>query len=100
MNVLIAHYSDDWQMGSEETKVFADTEEGLTKAIDWVESNIPWIEEHMKMYFKGCSKTIGTESRIILAKRIKREGSVSDWNCKEKFPAKFEFSIRQMEIEE
>ena len=100
MNVLIAHYSDDWQMSSEETKIFADTEEGLIKAIDWVEFNIPWEEEHMKIYYKNCSKTIGQESRIILKKRLEREGMVTDWNCKEKFPADFEFSIKREEVEE
>jgi hypothetical protein len=100
MTVLLAHVEDDWtEFPNNETRVFEDSEEGFNRAVNFVESSIPWEENHMKIYFKNCSKTIGEESRIILAKRIKREGSVTDWNCKEKFPAKFSFCIKQVEVE-
>lgn len=98
MNVLVAHYSDDWQSGSEETKIFADTEEGLIKAIDWVEFNIPWEEEHMKIYFKDCSNKIGKQSRDNIVKTLNEKGYARDWACEEKFPAMYHFCIDRQEV--
>ena len=42
MIVLVAEYSDEWQIGHQDTKIFADTENGLKKAINWIEFNIPY----------------------------------------------------------
>jgi hypothetical protein len=105
MTVLVAHYSDDWQSGSEGTKVFANTEAGIKAAINWIGSNIPYIEkEHFDMYFAkyGYSITMSEEAKEKLRLKLsEKEGwYVDEFNCGEKYAADFKFFICVEEVEE
>lgn len=100
MTVLVAEYSDEWQIGHQDTKIFADTENGLKKAIDWIEFHIPWEEEHMKTYFKNSTNKISTKSRENIIHKIKTEGYADGCNCCEYFPAGFKFEITKSQVEE
>ena len=100
MVVLLARYSDDWQLGNEEIKLFSNTEKGIEKAINWIEFHIPWEEEHMKAYFKNSTNKISTNSRENIIHKIKTERYANNYNCCEHFPADFEFEITKLEVEE
>jgi len=100
MTVLMARYSDNWQYGHQDTKLFANTEKGIEKAINWIEFHIPWEEEHMKTYFKNSTYKISANSRENIIHKIKAEGYAGDYSCCEHFPADFEFEIAKAEVED
>jgi hypothetical protein len=99
MTVLYVHVEDDWtDFPTNEYQIFADTEAGLAKAIDYAEFHIPWDEGHMKIYFKGCTNKIGKQSRYNIVKTLNEKGYASDWACEEKFPARYHFCIDRQEV--
>ncbi len=103
MTVLVAHYSDDWQSGSEGTKVFANTEAGAIAAINWVDSNLPYIEkDHFDMYFAkhGYVREMSKEAKERLRSRLAAGNSVDEYDCGERYAADFEFSIYVEEVVE
>lgn len=100
MTVLMAHVEDDWtEFPTNETKIFADTPKGTSKAIEYVESMIPWKEGHMQSYFKGCTNQICKESKELLAEMLKLQ-SVSSMDIPERFSASFQFCISREDVEE
>jgi hypothetical protein len=101
MKVLLVQVEDDWtEFPNKETKVFADTEKGFSAAMDFVQASIPWEENHMKIYFKNCTNKIPQDTRTLLKHILNEEDSISSYNCKEKFPAKFYFCIQRTDVEE
>lgn len=100
MTVLVAEYYDEWQCGHQDIKIFADTENGLKKAINWIEFHIPWEEEHMKIYYKKSTNKISINSRENIIHKIKAEGYADGCCCCEYFPADFVFEITKSEVEE
>lgn len=100
MAVLVVHVQDDWgEFPNNETKIFEDSTSGLNKAIDFVEQSIPWKEEHMKMYFKDCSNKISKESRNKIINTLSKNNYACRFDCVERFPAKFDFSIQRERVE-
>lgn len=100
MTVLVVHVQDDWsEFPNNETKIFEDSTSGLNKAIDFVEYSIPWEEEHMKQYFKGCSNKISDESRNKIIEALSKHDYAGRFDCIERFPAKFDFSIQREQVE-
>lgn len=100
MTVLVAHVQDDWgEFPNNETKIFEDSTSGLNKAIDFVEYSIPWEEEHMKQYFKGCSNKISKESRNKIIETLSKHDYACEFDCEEQFPAKFDFGIQRELVE-
>ena len=99
MTVLVAKYSDEWQIGHQDTKIFADTENGLKKAIDWIEFHIPYDKEYL-CYWKNAVNKISDKSRENIIHNIKAKGGATRYNCSEYFMADFEFYITREEVEE
>jgi hypothetical protein len=99
MTILVAEYSDEWQIGHQDTKIFADTENGLKKAINWIEFHIPYDKEYL-CYWKNAVNKISDKSRKNIVHKIKAEGYADEYNCCEHFPADFEFEITKSEVEE
>lgn len=100
MTVLVVHVQDDWgEFPNNETKIFEDSTSGLNKAIDFVEQSIPWEENHMKMYFKDCSNKIGQESRNKIIEALSKHDYACEFDCVERFPAKFDFGIQREQVE-
>lgn len=99
MTVLVAEYSDEWQIGHQDTKIFADTENGLKKAIDWIEFHIPYDKEYL-CYWKNAVNKISDKSRENIVHNIKAKGGAARYNCSEYFMADFEFYITREEVEE
>ena len=99
MTVLVAKYFDEWQIGHQDTKIFADTENGLKKAIDWIEFNIPYDKEYL-CYYKNAVNKIGDKSRKNIVHNIKTKGWAERCHCSEYFMAHFVFEITKTEIEE
>lgn len=96
MTVLVAHYSDDWQSGSEGTKVFANTAAGAIAAINWIDSNLPYIEkDHFDMYFAKHDyvREMSKEAKEKLRTKLTAGNSVDEYDCGERYAADFEFSI-------
>lgn len=79
MTALVAHYSDDWQSGSEGTKVFANTAAGAVVAINWIDDNLPCIEkDHFDMYFakRGYVSEMSKEAKERLRSGLAAGNSV------------------------
>lgn len=103
MTVLVAHYSDDWQSGSEGTKVFANTAAGAIAAINWIDSNLPYIEkDHFDMYFAkhGYVREMSKDAKEKLRVKLAEEGHAYEYDCGERYAADFEFSIYVDEVVE
>lgn len=101
MKVLVAHYTDEWRMGHEDTKIFANTDAGTKAAIDWIDSNIPWEQGHMVKYFPNFKKHISPETKKVLFETLCLKGYVSTYDTNvrgERFPAVFDFSISAEEV--
>lgn len=99
MTVLVAKYFDEWQIGHQDTKIFADTENGLKKAIDWIEFNIPYDKEYL-CYWKNAVNKISDKSRENIVHNIKTKGWAERCDCSEYFMAHFVFEITKTEVEE
>jgi len=103
MTVLVAHYSDDWQDGSEDTKVFANTTRGVIAAINWIDSNLPYIEkDHFDMYFEkhGYVREMSKDAKEKLKTKLTEKGYIDEYDCGERYAAGFEFSIYIEEVVE
>ncbi len=103
MTVLVAHYSDDWQSGSEGTRVFANTAKGAIAAINWVNNMLPPIEkDHFDMYFAkhGYVREMSKEAKEKLRVKLAEEEYVDEYDCGERYAADFEFSIYVEEVVE
>jgi hypothetical protein len=99
MTVLVAEYSDEWQIGHQDTKIFADTKNGLKKAIDWIEFHILYDKEYL-CYYKNAVNKISDKSRENIIHNIKAKGGTARYDCSEYFMANFDFYITREEVEE